>query len=333
MYMEPDHSASIKAFRDAYPNAVIIGNAQIIDMIGNFFPEMKPGKYQIVENGETFSTGRHQLTFVFAPMVHWPEVMMTYESTDKVLFSADGFGRFGALDVEQEWTEEARRYYIGIVGKFGSYVQAVLKKALELDIQIICPLHGPVLKENLGKYIALYDRWSGYKPEKEGICLCYTSVYGQTKKAVSILKERLLERGAPEVEVYDLARCDMPKAVAAAFKYNKLVLATTTYNGGIFPYMNTFIHCLTERNFQNRTVALIENGSWAPQAAACMRANLQGLKNINFTKNTVTILSAINGNTQLNIDNLAEELTLEYHPCNIIPGTMEQSALFNIGYA
>lgn len=331
-HMEPDHSASIEAFRMVYPGTVIVANNQIIEMIGNFFPGMETGRIKVVDNMETMSTGRHSFTFVFAPMVHWPEVMMTYEASEKILFSADGFGKFGALDADEPWTEEARRYYIGIVGKYGDFVQAVLQAAAGLDIEKICPLHGPVLTENLGMYLDLYDKWSGYKPEKDGICICYTSVYGQTKVAAETLKEMLIKYGAPEIEIYDLARCDMHKAIAAAFKYNKLVLATTTYNGEIYPFMDTYLNNLVERKFQNRSVALIENGSWAPQAAACMKRKLAGQKGIKYIGNTVTIKSAVKDENLEALNSLAQELTREYRSAGIAPGTITPEALFNLGY-
>lgn len=331
-HMEPDHSASIGAFAAKYPAAVILGNRQILDMINNRFPEIDVKRCITVEDGESVHTGRHTLTFVFAPMVHWPEVMMTYESAEKILFSADGFGKFGALDVEEGWCDEARRYYIGIVGKYGKQVQAVLKKAADLDIQTICPLHGPVLKENLGQYISLYDKWSGYEPEEDGICLCYTSVYGATKSAALLMKEELLRNGAPVVETYDLARSDITKAVASAFKYSKLVLATTTYNGKIFPHMYTFLHYLKERNFQNRTVAIIENGSWAPQAAKCIREELQNLDNIRYVKNTVTLLSVLNEKSTNAIKKMAGELTTEYHGCIVEPNRVDPASMFQLGY-
>lgn len=331
-HMEPDHSASIGAFAQKYPNAAVIGNRQILDMIENCFPDIKRERCLTVEDGESLETGSHALTFVFAPMVHWPEVMMTYESSEKILFSADGFGKFGALDREEAWEDEARRYYIGIVGKYGKQVQKVLKKAAALDIRMICPLHGPVLKENLGKYLALYDKWSGYKPEQEGICLCYTSVYGTTRKAVMLLRDELLRNGAPAVEVYDLARCDSAQAVASAFKYNKLVLATTTYNGEVFPHMYSFLHYLKERNFQNRTVAFMENGSWAPQAAKYMKTCLQSLENLRYTQTTVTILAALNDKSRAAIRKLADELTREYRGRKVEANQIDPASIFKIGY-
>ena len=314
-HMEPDHSASIQAFAEKYPETVIVGNKKTFKMIGQFFPTLTVGNKLEVENGAVLDLGAHKLNFVFAPMVHWPEVMMTYESTEKILFSADGFGKFGALDVEEDWACEARRYYIGIVGKYGAQVQAVLKKAAELEIETICPLHGPVLKENLGYYIDLYDTWSGYRPESEGVCICYTSVYGNTKQAVELLAEELKARGVETVEVSDLARCDMAEAVEDAFRYDRLVLATTTYNGEIFPFMQQFIDHLTERNFQNRVVAFIENGSWAPAAQKIMRAKLEGSKNLTIAENNVTILSAVNDETVKQIKALAAELACMNGAC------------------
>ena len=314
-HMEPDHSASIQAFAEKYPETVIVGNKKTFKMIGQFFPTLTIGSKLEVENGAVLDLGTHKLNFVFAPMVHWPEVMMTYESTEKILFSADGFGKFGALDVEEDWACEARRYYIGIVGKYGAQVQAVLKKAAELEIETICPLHGPVLKENLGYYIDLYDTWSGYRPESEGVCICYTSVYGNTKQAVELLAEELKARGVETVEVSDLARCDMAEAVEDAFRYDRLVLATTTYNGEIFPFMQQFIDHLTERNFQNRVVAFIENGSWAPAAQKIMRAKLEGSKNLTIAENNVTILSAVNDETVKQIKALAAELACMNGAC------------------
>ena len=307
-HMEPDHSASIQAFAEKYPETVIVGNKKTFKMIGQFFPTLTIGSKLEVENGAVLDLGTHKLNFVFAPMVHWPEVMMTYESTEKVLFSADGFGKFGALDVEEDWACEARRYYIGIVGKYGAQVQAVLKKAADLEIETICPLHGPVLKENLGYYIDLYDTWSGYRPESEGVCICYTSVYGNTKQAVELLAEELKARGVETVEVSDLARCDMAEAVEDAFRYDRLVLATTTYNGEIFPFMQQFIDHLTERNFQNRVVAFIENGSWAPVAAKTIKKMFEGGKDLTFTDTTVTIRGTMNDINKGQIAALADEL-------------------------
>ncbi|MCI5801419.1 MAG: FprA family A-type flavoprotein [Oscillospiraceae bacterium] len=311
-HMEPDHSASIDAFVRKYPEAAVVGNAKTFAMIGQFFPELSIGKKHVVKDGDVLELGAHKLHFVFAPMVHWPEVMMTYEPGEKVLFSADGFGKFGALDADEDWDCEARRYYIGIVGKYGAQVQAVLKKAAALEIETICPLHGPVLKEDLGHYIGLYDIWSSYRPESEGVCLCYTSVYGNTKAAAELLKEELLRRGVPKVSVADLARDDMAEAVEDAFRYDTLVLATTTYNAGLFPFMRTFLDHLTERNYQNRRVALVENGSWAPTAAKQMKAAFEKSKNIAFAENTVTIRSALNAESRAAIAALAEELAASY---------------------
>ena len=307
-HMEPDHSANIDKFLNIYPETIVVSSAKAFAMMTNFFGTAYEDRRIVVGEGDTLSLGKHQLTFVTAPMVHWPEVIVTYDSYDKVLFSADGFGKFGALDVEEEWACEARRYYIGIVGKYGAQVQALLKKAAKLDIAMICPLHGPVLKEDLGYYLNLYDIWSSYQVESEGIVIAYTSIYGNTKNAVELLAEKLREKGAPKVVVHDLARCDMTEAVEDAFRYGKLVLATTTYNADIFPYMKTFIHHLTERNYQNRTVGLIENGSWAPMAAKIMRGMFAGSKNITFTDATVKILSALNDTSRQQVEELAREL-------------------------
>ena len=307
-HMEPDHSASIDIFLNAYPETTVVSSAKAFAMMKNFFGTDYADRRIVVGEGDTLSLGKHVLTFVTAPMVHWPEVIVTYDAYDKVLFSADGFGKFGALDVEEDWACEARRYYIGIVGKYGAQVQALLKKAAGLDISIICPLHGPVLTENLGYYINLYDIWSSYGVESEGILIAYTSVYGNTKAAVELLAQKLEEKGCPKVVVNDLARCDMAEAVEDAFRYGKLVLATTTYNGDIFPYMKEFIHHLTERNYQNRTIALMENGSWAPTAAKVMTKLLEGSKNLTFTENNVKILSALNDASRAQIEALATEL-------------------------
>ena len=312
-HMEPDHSANITSFVKAYPEAKIVSSAQAFKMMKNFFGTDFAEKQIVVRGGDTLSLGNHELTFVTAPMVHWPEVIVTYDSTDKVLFSADGFGKFGALDAEEDWACEARRYYIGIVGKYGVQVQNLLKKAAELDIQIICPLHGPVLSENLGYYINLYDTWSSYRPEDEGIVIAYTSVYGNTKKAVMLLAEKLKENGCPKVTVNDLARCDMAEAVEDAFRYSKLVLATTTYNGEIFPFMREFINHLTERNFSNRTVAFIENGSWSPLAAKTMREMLENSKSLTFAETSVKILSALSEESSSQLDELAAELCKDYN--------------------
>lgn len=333
-HMEPDHSASIQAFVKAYPDAQVVANTKTFAMMEGFFPNMDlTDRKVLVENGGTLNLGSHELTFVFAPMVHWPEVMVTYDSKDKVLFSADGFGKFGALDVQEDWADEARRYYIGIVGKYGAQVQALLKKAAALDIEKICPLHGPVLSENLGYYLNLYQTWSSYSVESEGIVLAYTSIYGNTKKAVEQLAEKLKSRGCPKVVVHDLARCDMHQAVADAFRYGKLVLATTTYNADIFPPMRHFIDHLTSRNFQNRTVALIENGSWAPMAAKVMKGMLEGSKNITWAETAVKIKSALSRENQQQLDALAEELCQDYiAQSSDKANKQDMTALFKIGY-
>ena len=310
-HMEPDHSANIANFLREYPNAVVVSSAKAFTMMKGYFGEDYADRRIVVGEGDTLTLGKHTLTFVTAPMVHWPEVIVTYDSCDKVLFSADGFGKFGALDVEEDWACEARRYYIGIVGKYGAQTQALLKKAAGLDISIICPLHGPVLTENLGYYLNLYDIWSSYKVESEGILICYTSVYGHTKEAVELLARTLEEKGCPKVVVNDLARCDMAEAVEDAFRYGKLVLATTTYNGDIFPFMKEFIHHLTERNYQNRTIAMMENGSWAPVAAKVMAKMLEGSKNITYTQKNVKILCAMNDANKAQIKALAQELLAE----------------------
>ena len=307
-HMEPDHSANIANFLATYPEATVVSSAKAFVMMKNFFGTDYADRRIVVGEGDTLALGKHTLTFVTAPMVHWPEVIVSYDSCDKVLFSADGFGKFGALDAEEDWACEARRYYIGIVGKYGAQTQALLKKAAGLDISIICPLHGPVLTENLGYYINLYDIWSGYKVESEGVLIAYTSVYGHTKKAVELLAKKLTENGCPKVTVADLARDDMAEAVEDAFRYGKLVLATTTYNGDIFPFMKEFIHHLTERNYQNRTVAMMENGSWAPVANKVMMKMLEGSKNITYTENNVRILSALNADSTAQIEALAQEL-------------------------
>ena len=307
-HMEPDHAANVANFMKAYPETTVVANAKTFVMIKNFFELDLEGRKLVVENGSSLSLGSHTLTFVFAPMVHWPEVMVTYESSEKVLFSADGFGKFGALDVEEDWDDESRRYFIGIVGKYGAQVQALLKKAAALDISIICPLHGPVLTENLGHYTGLYDTWSSYRPEEEGVVIAYTSVYGHTKKAVELLAEKLKANGAPKVVVYDLARDDMSAAVADAFRYSRLVLATITYNGSIYPFMNDFVTRLVEHNFQNRTVGLIENGSWAPTAARVIKKMMEGSKNIKWTDTTVTIMSAVKQENVEQIEAMAKEL-------------------------
>ena len=307
-HMEPDHSANIDVFLNAYPEATVVSSAKAFAMMKQFFGSDYCGRRIVVGEGSTLSLGAHTLTFVTAPMVHWPEVIVTYDSLDKVLFSADGFGKFGALDAEEDWACEARRYYIGIVGKYGAQVQALLKKAATLDIATICPLHGPVLTENLGYYINLYDIWSSYRVESEGVLIAYTSIYGHTKKAVELLEQKLIEYGCPKVVVADLARDDMAECVEDAFRYGKLVLATTTYNGDVFPFMKEFIHHLTERNYQNRTVGLMENGTWSPTAAKTMRKMLESSKNLTFTENTVKILSALSDESRAQIDALAKEL-------------------------
>ncbi len=312
-HMEPDHSANIVSFMNEYPEAVIVSSSKAFVMMKNFFGTDFADKRIVVGESDTLSLGTHELHFITAPMVHWPEVIVTYESTEKVLFSADGFGKFGALDADEDWACEARRYYIGIVGKYGAQVQALLKKASALDIKTICPLHGPVLKENLSYYIGLYDTWSSYKPESEGVVIAYTSVYGNTKKAVEELAELLTAKGCPKVAVNDLARCDMAEAVEDAFRYSKLVLATTTYNGDVFPFMKTFIEHLTERNYSNRTVGMIENGSWAPVAVKVMKELLSKSKNIAFTESNVKIMSALNGESRAQLEALADELCQEYN--------------------
>jgi len=332
-HMEPDHSANIANFLKVYPQAVVVSSAKAFAMMKNFFGTDYAERRVVVGEGDTLSLGKHTLTFVTAPMVHWPEVIVTYDSYDKVLFSADGFGKFGALDVEEDWACEARRYYIGIVGKYGAQVQALLKKAAGLDISIICPLHGPILTENLGYYLNLYNIWSSYEVESEGIVVAYTSIYGNTKSAVELLVQKLKEKGAPKVVVHDLARTDMAEAVEDAFRYGKLVLATTTYNADIFPFMKEFIHHLTERNYQNRTVALIENGSWAPLAAKVMRNMFATSKNITFTDTTVRILSALSDESKAQIEAQAEELCQEYLARqDATANKNDLNALFNIGY-
>ncbi|MCI7571377.1 MAG: flavin reductase [Clostridiales bacterium] len=332
-HMEPDHSANIKEFLSVYPDAKVVANIKTFKMMEGFFGTDYAQRRVVVEDMGTLCTGRHTFTFVFAPMVHWPEVMVTYDSYDKVLFSADGFGKFGALDVNEPWDDEARRYFIGIVGKYGVQVQNLLKKAATLDISVICPLHGPILTENLSHYIELYNTWSSYGVESEGILIAYTSVYGNTKKAVDLLANKLREFSCPKVVIMDLARCDMSQAVANAFRYGRIVLATTTYNASIFPYMREFIDHLCERNFQNRSIALIENGSWAPLAAKLMRAQLSQQKNLTFAETKVTITSALNSESTEAISKLAEELCRDYIARS--PQTADKnnmSALFNIGY-
>ena len=332
-HMEPDHSANIDKFLNLYPEATVVSSAKAFVMMGNFFGNDYADRRIVVGEGDTLCLGKHTLTFVTAPMVHWPEVIVTYDSYDKVLFSADGFGKFGALDADEDWACEARRYYIGIVGKYGAQVQALLKKAAGLDIQIIAPLHGPVLTENLGYYINLYDIWSSYRVESDGIMIAYTSVYGHTKAAVELLAQKLKEKGCPKVVVNDLARCDMAEAVEDAFRYGKLVLATTTYNADIFPFMKEFIHHLTERNYQNRTIGLMENGSWAPLAAKVMKGMFENSKNITFTDTTVRIMSALNEDSKAQCEALAEELCQEYLARqDATANKNDLRALFNIGY-
>ena len=332
-HMEPDHAANVANFLKVYPDTTVVANAKTFNMIRNFFDLDLEGQKLEVENGGTLSLGKHNLTFVFAPMVHWPEVMVTYDSTDKVLFSADGFGKFGALDVEEDWDDEARRYFIGIVGKYGPQVQNLLKVAAGLDIQIICPLHGPVLKENLGHYIGLYDTWSSYTPETEGIVIAYTSVYGHTKKAVELLADKLRSKGCPKVVVYDLARDDMSLALSDAFRYSKLVLATTTYNASIYPFMHDYITRLVEHNFQNRTVGIIENGSWAPLAAKVMKEMLSPCKKINWLDTTVKILSAVNQKNKEQLEAMTDELCKEYiAKSDELANKNDMTALFRIGY-
>lgn len=307
-HMEPDHSANITKFVEAYPEAKVVGNAKTFQMIENFFGLNLADKQEVVTNNGTLSLGSHELTFVFAPMVHWPEVMVTYDSKDKILFSADAFGKFGALDVEEDWACEARRYYFGIVGKYGAQVQTLLKKAVTLDIEKICPLHGPILTENLGYYLDLYQTWSSYGVETEGVMIAYASVYGNTKKAAELLGEELKANGCPRVVVADLAREDMAECIEDAFRHGKLVLATITYNGGVFPFMQTFIDGLKERNFQNRTIGIIENGSWAPVAAKNIKSMMEGCKNLTWTETSVTIKSGVKEETKAQIKALADEL-------------------------
>ena len=332
-HMEPDHSGSLAAFAKKYPDATVVSSAKAFVMMSQFYGVDFEGKKIEVGEGAALPLGKHTLNFITAPMVHWPEVIMTYDSADKILFTADGFGKFGALDVEQDWTDEARRYYIGIVGKYGAQVQAVLKKASALDIEHICPLHGPVLSEDLGKYISLYNTWSSYDIETDGIVICYTSVYGNTKKAAEALAQKLREKGCPEVVVNDLARCDMSKAVADAFRYSKLVLATTTYNAEIYPFMREFIDHLTERGFRNRTVALIENGTWAPLAAKIMKEKLSVCKNLTFAETTVKIKSAMNAENSEQINALSDELCRDYIARSENGANKNDlTALYRIGY-
>ncbi len=332
-HMEPDHSANIAVFMKNYPQAQIVSSAKAFTMMKQFFGTDFEGQKIVIAEGDTLNLGKHELHFVAAPMVHWPEVMVTYDSCDKILFSADGFGKFGALDVKEEWDCEARRYYIGIVGKYGAQVQALLKKAAALDIAVICPLHGPVLTENLVHYLGLYQTWSSYAVETEGIVIAYTSVYGHTKEAVELLKQKLKSKGCPKLEVFDLARCDMAEAVEGAFRYGKLVLATTTYNAEIFPFMREFINHLTERGFRNRTIGLIENGSWAPLAAKTMKKLLEPCKNITYTDTTVRLLSALNDESRAQVEALADELCRDYlAQSGETANKNDLSALFNIGY-
>ena len=332
-HMEPDHAANIANFLEVYPTATVVSSAKAFVMMKQFFGSDYAERRIVVTEGDTLPLGKHTLAFVTAPMVHWPEVIVSYDVTDKVLFAADGFGKFGALDADEPWDDEARRYFIGIVGKYGPQVQALLKKAATLDIQMICPLHGPVLKENLGHYLTKYDTWSSYSVEDEGIVIAYTSIYGHTKDAALLLAEQLRSNGCPKVVVYDLARCDMAQAVADAFRYSKLVLATTTYNADVFPFMKEFIHHLTERNFQNRTVAFMENGSWSPLAAKVMGKMLEGSKNLTIAENTVTIHSALDQASRDKIDALAKELCQEYLAQHSTTANKNDlSALFNIGY-
>ena len=332
-HMEPDHAANVGNFMKLYPQTTIVSSAKAFNMMTAFFGTDYADRRIVVGEGDSLSLGKHTLAFVAAPMVHWPEVIVTYDVLDKVLFSADGFGKFGALDVEEPWDDEARRYYIGIVGKYGAQVQALLKKAATLDIQTICPLHGPVLKEDLGHYLHLYDLWSSYTLETEGVVIAYTSIYGNTRAAVEKLAEALRANGCPKVIVHDLARCDMAQAVADAFRYSKLVLATTTYNADIFPFMKEFIHHLTERNFRNRTVALMENGSWAPLAAKVMKKMLEECKNLTFADTTVRIVSALNETSSRQVETLAGELSKEYlAQQDATADKNDLTALFNIGY-
>ncbi|MBD5080706.1 MAG: MBL fold metallo-hydrolase [Ruminococcaceae bacterium] len=332
-HMEPDHSANIANFLKTYPEATVVSSAKAFTMMKQFFGDEFEDRRIVVAEGDTLNLGKHVLNFVAAPMVHWPEVIVTYDSYDKVLFSADGFGKFGALDVDEDWACEARRYYIGIVGKYGAQVQALLKKASGLDIQTICPLHGPILKENLGYYLNLYNTWSSYEPESEGVMIAYTSVYGHTKAAVEKLADKLRANGCPKVVVTDLARDDMAEAVEDAFRYNKLVLATTTYNAGIFPFMRDFIEHLTERNYQNRTVAFIENGSWAPLAAKVMKGMLEGCKKLTLVDPVVTVKSALSEESNQKLDALAEALSTDYLARkDETANKNDLTALFNIGY-
>lgn len=332
-HMEPDHSANIVNFMKLYTDTVIVSSAKAFTMMNQFFGTDFSDRRIVIQEGSSLDLGKHTLNFIAAPMIHWPEVMVTYDSYDKVLFSADGFGKFGALDVEDDWACEARRYYIGIVGKYGAQVQALLKKAANLDIHIICPLHGPTLTENLGYYLNLYNIWSSYSVETEGIVIAYTSIYGNTKKAVEQFAEKLRAKGCPKVVINDLARCDMAEAVEDAFRYGKLVLATTTYNADVFPFMKEFIHHLTERGYQNRTIGLIENGSWAPQAARVMKKMFENSKKLTFTDTTVSIRSALNEESSKQLEDLAEELCRDYlAQQDETANKNDLTALFNIGY-
>ncbi len=332
-HMEPDHAANILNFAKTYPEALIVSSQKAFGMMQNFFATDFSDRRLVVGEGDTLSLGKHNLTFVTAPMVHWPEVIVTYDSTDKVLFSADGFGKFGAYDADEPWADEARRYYIGIVGKYGVQVQNLLKKAAGLDIQTICPLHGPVLTENLGYYLNLYQTWSSYQPEDDGIVIAYTSVYGNTRKAVLLLEEKLKANGCPKVVIHDLARCDMALAISDSFRYGKLVLATTTYNAGVFPPMAHFLHGLCERNFSNRTVAFMENGSWAPLAAKVMKESLASCKNLTFAETTVKLLSSLNADSTVQVGALAEELCKDYLARqDATANKNDLTALFNLGY-
>lgn len=332
-HMEMDHAANIKKFMEKYPETMIVSNAQAFVMMGQFFNDDFDGHQYVVNNGDSLRLGHHHLTFVFAPMVHWPEVMVTYDSFDRVLFSADGFGKFGAQDVQEDWDDEARRYYIGIVGKYGVQVQKLLKAAAGLKIEKILPLHGPVLTDNISHYLAKYDVWSSYRVETDGIVIAYTTVYGNTRRAVEMLEFLLRRRGCPNVVTYDLARCDLSAAVADAFRYGKLVLATTTYNGGMYPFMHDFLHRLVEHNYQNRTIAFIENGSWAPNAEKCMKEILEECENIRYAKNSVHICSAVSAENVKEIDDLANELCREYIAASpILANKNDTAAMFKIGY-
>ena len=310
-HMEPDHSANIAAFAQAFTEAKIVSSNVAFTMMKKYFGTDFAERKVVVKEGDTLSLGKHELKFVAAPMVHWPEVMMTYDTYSKVFFSADAFGKFGALDIEEDWACEARRYYFGIVGKFGQQVQALLKKAAALDIKTICPLHGPVLTENLGYYLDLYNTWSSYGVESEGVLIAYTSVYGNTKQAAQLLRDKLEAAGCPKVAITDLARDDMAEAVEDAFRYGKVVLATTTYNGDIFPFMREFINELLERNYQNRTIGIIENGTWAPMAAKVIKAKFEGSKNITFAQNVVTVNAALDDSARSAIEALSAELISE----------------------